>query len=448
MLITMSEKELHRLGVIKDVCDKRFTQVAAASLLNLTRRHIQRLVNLYRFEGSSGLVSKQRNMPSNRRFPPEFREHVLKIVKENYADFKPTFACEKLGELHGIRLSSETLRQWMIADGQWTTRTRRKGQVYQPRYRRDCVGELIQIDGSHHDWFEGRSEKCCLLVFIDDATSQLMSLYFCESENTFDYMKATREYVENHGKPIAFYSDKHSVFKVNSPSSKTSKQMTQYSRALYELNIELICANSSQAKGRVERANLTLQDRLIKEMRLAGINTIEEANVWLPNYIENHNRRFAIAPFNSKNVHRPLQETGIELEGIFARQVSRALSQSLTLQYDKVIYLLEPTDMAKRLVGKKVMIYDYPDGTISIQYCGESLEYSIFDKLRAVQQGEVVNNKRLGAVLAAAKQSQDERASEPHRNRNSRMASRKAPRRTMNPIYFPEVEFKPSSSRD
>ena len=304
MLITMSEKELHRLGVIKDVCDRKITQVAAASLLNLTRRHIQRLVNLYRFEGSSGLVSKQRNMPSNRRFPPEFREHVLKIVKENYADFKPTFACEKLAELHGIRLSSETLRQWMIADGQWTTRTQRKGQVYQPRYRRDCVGELIQIDGSHQDWFEGRAEKCCLLVFIDDTTSQLMYLYFCESENTFDYMNATRQYVENHGKVIAFYSDKHSVFKVNIPSRKTSKQMTQYSRALYELNIELICANSSQAKGRVERANLTLQDRLIKEMRLAGINTIEEANAWLPYYIADRNRRFAVSPFSTSPITR------------------------------------------------------------------------------------------------------------------------------------------------
>ena len=353
MLITMSEKELHRLGVIKDICHKRITQIAAATLLNLTRRHVQRLVNAYRLHGDIGLVSKRRNMSSNRRYPPEFKEQILNIVKDKYSDFKPTFACEKLSENHNISLSSETLRQWMVADGLWTVRRRKKRQIYQPRYRRDCVGELIQIDGSHHDWFEGRSPKCCLLVFIDDATSKLMSLYFCESETTYDYMNATRQYISEHGKPIALYSDKHSVFKINSPSRKTSKQMTQYSRALYELNIELICANSSQAKGRVERANLTLQDRLIKEMRLAGINTIEDANAWLPHYIELHNARFACLPHSTDNVHRPLQESSVELDDIFARQVSRSLTSSLTLQYDKVIYMLTPTDKAKRLVGKK-----------------------------------------------------------------------------------------------
>ena len=448
MLLTMSEKELHRLGVIKDVCNKQITQVSAASLLNLTRRHIQRLVNQYRLQGELGLVSKRRNMPSNRRYPTEFREEILNIVKDKYSDFKPTFACEKLLDNHNIKLSSETLRQWMVASGLWTVRRRKKRQIYQPRYRRDCVGELIQIDGSHHDWFEGRSAKCCLLVFIDDATSKLMSLYFCEAETTYDYMNATRQYISEHGKPIALYSDKHSVFKINSPSRKTSKQMTQYSRALYELNIELICANSSQAKGRVERANLTLQDRLIKEMRLAGINTIEEANAWLPHYIAVHNARFACLPHSTDDVHRPLQESRVELDDIFARQVSRSLTTSLTLQYDKVIYMLTPTDKAKSLVGKKVMIYDYPDGTLSIQYCGESFEYSVFDKLRNVQQGEVVSNKRLGAVLAAAKRSQDERESEPSRNRNSRMTSRKAPKRSMNPVYFADVEFKTSSSRD
>ncbi len=448
MLITMSEKELHRLGVIKDICHKRITQVAAATLLNLTRRHVQRLVNQYRLHGDIGLVSKRRNMPSNRRYPTEFKEQILNIVKDKYSDFKPTFACEKLLENHNISLSSETLRQWMVADGLWTVRRRKKRQIYQPRYRRDCVGELIQIDGSHHDWFEGRSPKCCLLVFIDDATSKLMSLYFCEAETTYDYMNVTRQYIAEHGKPIALYSDKHSVFKINSPSRKTSKQMTQYSRALYELSIELICANSSQAKGRVERANFTLQDRLIKEMRLAGINTIEEANAWVPHYISIHNARFACLPHSSNDKHRLLQESSVELDNIFARQVSRSLTSSLTLQYDKVIYMLTPTDKAKSLVGKKVMIYDYPDGMLSIQHCGESFEYSIFDKLRHVQQGEVVSNKRLGAVLAAAKRSQDEREKEPSRNRNSRMASRKAPKRAMNPVYLTDVEFKASSSRD
>ncbi|MCL1125996.1 ISNCY family transposase [Shewanella surugensis] len=307
MLITMSENELHRIGVIKEVCNKQLTQMAAASNLGLTRRHIQRLVNQFRQDGDVGLVSKRRGVPSNRRFLPEFRERVLTLVKQKYADFKPTFACEKLAELHGIKLSSETLRQWLITEGLWRVRKRKQKKIYQPRYRRECYGDLVQIDGSHHDWFEGRSAKCCLLVFIDDATSSLMSLRFCESESSYDYMNITREYIDNYGKPTAFYSDKHSVFKVNSPSRKSSKQMTQYGRILYELNIELICANSSQAKGRVERANRTLQDRLIKEMRLAGINTIEEANAWLPEFMADFNRRFACSAYSSQDAHRLVQ---------------------------------------------------------------------------------------------------------------------------------------------
>ncbi|MCL1127668.1 ISNCY family transposase [Shewanella surugensis] len=444
----MSEEELHRIGVIKDVCNKQLTQLAAASNLGLTRRHIQRLVNQFRQDGDVGLVSKRRGLPSNRRFLPEFREKVLTLVKQKYADFKPTFACEKLAELHGIKLSSETLRQWLITEGLWRVRRRKQKKVYQPRYRRECYGDLVQIDGSHHDWFEGRAPKCCLLVFIDDATSSLMSLRFCESETSYDYMNITREYIDNYGKPTAFYSDKHSVFKVNSPSRKSSKQMTQYGRILYELNIELICANSSQAKGRVERANRTLQDRLIKEMRLAGINTIEEANAWLPEFMADFNRRFACSAYSSQDAHRPVQESAIELDDMFTRQTSRKVSNSLTLQYDKIIYLLDPTEKAKRLVNKAVMIYDYPDGTISLRYCGEELTYSIFDKLRSVQQGDIVNNKRLGAALAFAKESQAERENTYDRTRNARKGSRKAQVRAMNPRVADEVKFKSSLTRE
>jgi len=444
----MNEKELHRIGVIKDVCNKQLTQVAAASILGLTRRHTQRLVNQFRQSGEAGLVSKRRGLPSNRRFPFEFKDKVLTLVKQKYADFKPTFACEKLAELHGIKLSNETLRQWLITDGLWRVRKRKQKKVYQPRYRRECYGELVQIDGSHHDWFEGRSAKCCLLVFIDDATSSLMSLRFCESETTYDYMNATREYLDNHGKPIAFYSDKYAVFKVNSPSKKTNKQMTEYGRALYELNIELICAHSSQAKGRVERANRTLQDRLIKEMRLAGINTIEEANAWLPEFIADFNRRFACAAQSSQNAHRPVQESKVELHNIFSRQTSRKLTKALTLQYDKVMYIIDPTDKAKRLIGKPVMIYDYPDGTISIQHCGEELSYSVFDKLRSVQQGAVVENKRLGAALAFAQESQAERSNTYERTRNAKKGSRKAQVRAINPLVEQEVKFKSSLTRE
>jgi len=442
MLLAMSQKELNRVDVIRDVCEKRLTQIDASRLLNLTRRHIQRLVNQYRHSGASGLVSLRRGKPSNRRFASDFKRKTLDIIKDKYADFGPTFANEKLFEKHKIKLSSETLRHWMIDEGLWTSRAKPKAKTYQPRYRRECLGELIQIDGSHHDWFEGRAEKCCLLVFIDDATGRLMTLRFSEVESTYDYMNATRQYIEQHGKPVAFYSDKHSVFRINKKAPLSGKQMTEYGRALYELNIDLICANSSQAKGRVERANKTLQDRLIKEMRLAGIDSMEQANAWLPLFIEDFNHRFARAPHSLKEAHRPLRENHDELDDIFARQKTRKVSNALTLQYDKVVYLIEPNDGTQRLAGKNVMVYDYPDGTVSIKYCGKALPYQVFDKLRQVNQAAIVDNKRLGAALAFAKRSQDERSGMLERTRSSQTFSRTAQKRArqVNPVLFDSVD--------
>jgi hypothetical protein len=249
-------------------------------------------------------------------------------------------------------------------------------------------------------------------------------------------MNATRQYIEQHGKPVAFYSDKHSVFKINKKAPLSGNHMTEYGRALYELNIELICANSSQAKGRVERANKTLQDRLIKEMRLADINSMEQANAWMPTFIEDFNHRFARAPHSLKEAHRPLQESDDELDDIFARQKTRKVSKALTLQYDKVVYLIESSSTTDRLVGKNVMVYDYPDGTVSIKHCGNALPYKIFDKLRQVNQAEVVDNKRLGAALAVAKRSQEERSKTLERTRSSKNFSRTAQKkaRQVNPV--------------
>lgn len=209
MLVTMSQKELDRIPVLQQLCDKRLTQSRAAKLLNLSVRQVQRLLNLYQIEGAAGLSSRKRGKPANNRAPDELRFKILTLLREKYSDFGPTLAAEKLLERHCIRISTETLRNWMTADGLWVPHSRRKPRVYQPRYQRDCLGELVQIDGSHHDWFEGRADKCCLLVFIDDAAGRLMHLHFCETESAFDYMNATRQYIEKHGKPVAYYSDKH-----------------------------------------------------------------------------------------------------------------------------------------------------------------------------------------------------------------------------------------------
>ena len=319
-------------------------------------------------------------------------------------------AAEKLREDHGIALGRETLRQWMIEAGLWRDRKQRK-RIHQPRPRRECVGELVQVDGSEHWWFEDRGPQCTLLVFVDDATSRLMHLQFVESESTFAYFHAARAYLEAWGKPVAFYSDKHGVFRVNHPGALGGDGMTQFGRALHALNIDIICANSSPAKGRVERANKTLQDRLVKELRLAGAATLAEGNALLPAFMADYNARFAKAPANNKDLHRPLHG-GDDLDDAFAWKEERTLSQALTLQYDKVIFILKPTDQAKAAIGKRVTVIDYPDGRLSIRYKGVELAYRIFDKIRQVDQGAIADNKRLGPILAMIRDEQLRRGPE------------------------------------
>jgi hypothetical protein len=402
----MSDKELARLDVLRDLDHRRLTASAASEILGLGRRHVLRLLKAYRISGVGGLISKQRGRPSNRRKPEAVRTEVLAIIGKRYADFGPTLAAEKLRELHGICLGRETLRVWMIEAGFWCERKKRRARVHQPRYRRDCVGELIQIDGSEHRWFENRGPKCTLLVYIDDATSRLMHLRFVESESTFAYFAATQDYLRAHGKPVAFYSDKHSVFRVNGESSGVAGDgMTQFGRALHALNIEIICANSSQAKGRVERANKTLQDRLVKELRLADVNTIETGNAFLPAFVADYNARFAKPPANPKDLHRRMTVRD-NLEDAFTWRVERTLSQALTFQYAKVMFILDPTEDAQSAIGKRVTVVDYPDGRLAIRYRGADLTYRTFDKIRHVKQAAVVDNKRLGVLLAKIRQSQ------------------------------------------
>jgi len=273
----MSDKELSRLEILRDLGSGRLTNSAAADLLGLERRQVQRLAKAYQEHGATALISKKRGRPSNRQMPTGLKDQVLELIRAKYTDFGPTLAAEKLREVHGIIVGRETLRLWMLDAGIWADRVKRRGRVYQPRYRRECVGELVQVDGSEHWWFEDRGPQCTLLVFIDDATSRLMHLQFVQSESTFAYFNATQRYLEQHGKPVAFYTDKHAVFRVNKPSGLHGDGMTQFGRALKALSIEIICANSSQAKGRVERANKTLQDRLVKELRLAGVCTMATA---------------------------------------------------------------------------------------------------------------------------------------------------------------------------
>ena len=269
----MTMRELDRFKVIQSVVDGSLKPSRAAERLSLTTRQVRRLVARLREQGPPGLISGRCAKPSNHRIDAGLAVRVVAIIKERYADFGPTLACEKLRECHHLKLAKETVRRLMIDAGLWTPRRQRPPKIHQPRSRRSCLGELIQIDGSDHRWFEERAPACTLLVFIDDATSRLMTLHFTATESTFSYFEATRQYIEQHGKPMALYSDRASVFSANHSKSTADKGITQFGRALYELNVDTFCANSSQAKGRVERANLTLQDRLVKELRLRGIDT-------------------------------------------------------------------------------------------------------------------------------------------------------------------------------
>jgi transposase len=426
-VLSVSDAELRRLEVLRDVDRDGLPVRAAAQLLGRSERQVWRLLKAFRRDGAAGLISKKRGRPSNRKTAASVRAAALWIVRQNYADFGPTLAAEKLAAEHGFSFSSETLRKWMIEDGLWLDRKQRQRRVHQPRPRRDCVGELVPVDGSEHWWFEDRGPQCTLLVFVDDATSRLMHLQFVESESTFAYFHAARAYLEVWGKPIAFYSDKHGVFRVNHPGALGGDGMTQFGRALHALNIDIICANSSPAKGRVERANKTLQDRLVKELRLAGAATLAEGNALLPAFIADYNAGFAKAPANNKDLHRPLRASD-DLDDAFAWKEERTLSQALTLQYDKVVFILEPSEQAKAAIGKRVTVVDYPDGQLAIRYRGVELAYRTFDKVRQVSQAAIVENKQLGAALAFIRDQQLRREPEHRSDRAPRRRDQHNPR--------------------
>ena len=430
----MSYEELDRVGVIERVIEKRLTQREAARMLGLTSRQVRRLRRAYQRGGARALASKHRGRPSNRRLPSERRREALATLRSRYDGFGPTLAHEKLTELHGLELSVETLRHWMIEDGLWVPRARRAPRIQQPRHRRPCRGELVQIDGCDHDWFEERAGRCTLLVFVDDATGALMELRFCESESAFSYFAAMRSYLEQHGKPVALYSDKATVFRVNKKEPQGGTGVTQFSRALSSLNIDILCANTPAAKGRVERAHLTLQDRLVKELRLRGISDVEAANAFAPEFIADYNRRFARAPRSEHDSHRPLQASD-DLARILSWQETRLVSKSLTLSYKRVLYVFDPTDAARAARGKRVGIEEREDGFLSFWHGAHALLATAFPKEHGVRQGDVVESKRLSATMEYIKERQRERievtAAKPSTTlRKARLLRAGTPRRT------------------
>ena len=404
--VMMSERELNRIEVLAQVDDGRLSVQNGANMLDVTKRQMFRLLKRYRTDGAPAIRHRARGKSPNNKIHKAKRDYALALVNENYKDFGPTLAAEMLAEHHSFKVSRETLRKWMQEDGLWLPRKQRR-RFHQPRLRRECMGELIQIDGSDHRWFEVRAGPCTLLVFIDDATSTLMELRFVKSESTFSYFEALESYLIEHGRPVAFYSDKHTVFRVAKEDAKGGAGMTQFGRALNQLNVEILCANSSQAKGRVERANRTLQDRLVKELRLASISDMEAGNAYLQGFKERFNAQFAKAPAKPDNLHRALNVEPDRLDEVLCWRDTRYVGKQLTFSYDRKRIMLEESDVTRSLVGKYVDTYAFVDGRFEVRSKGRSLPYKIFDMDQRVTHAAITDNKRLGAVLEHIKEMQD-----------------------------------------
>ena len=393
-LISLSHKELDKLSVIERVERGELSQIEAASVLNRSTRQIRRLLVRYRKQGEQGLVSCRRGKPSNNRLSNTRREEIITIIASQYEDFGPTLANEMLAERHNIHVSAETVRQLMTERGIWRAKARRGANAHPMRERRSKRGELIQIDGSPHVWFEDRGPKCTLIVFIDDATSELMGLQFWPQETTESYMSTLMQYLQDHGRPVSIYSDRHSIFK---PVVDTEQpKLTQFGRALEALDIESIQANSPQAKGRVERVNRTLQDRLVKEMRLNGVSTIAAGNTFLREFIGRFNTRFAKSALIAVDAHRELMHTAIELDLMMSFQSQRKISKNLEVRYNNQVYQLDAAERRRRLTGTEATICEHYDGRVSILVNGEQINYKVFkrgEQPKPVEDEKTLNHR-------------------------------------------------------
>ena len=396
MVTEMSDKEVLRSQVMAQLVEGKLDQATAALRLGIGVRQVKRLKRAYTSDGAKGLVSGKRGRPSNRRTRPELLEQAMSLVAARYGDFGPTLAAEKLAELHEIKLAVETVRQAMLRAGLWKARKGAGARTHPMRERRARRGELIQIDGSPHDWFEGRSARCSLLVFIDDATGELMALRFVDTETTLGYMGVLQEYILEHGLPAALYSDRHSIFRINSGDKKHADEQTQFGRALQQLGIESIHANSPQAKGRVERANQTLQDRLVKEMRLQGIDNQSAANVWLPQFIRAFNRRFAVQASLQGDAHVRFVGQHAALRRILAVHTPRRLSNNLSCQHAGLLYQIQSADRGLALRGTSVNVVQHVDGMIELLWQDRLLPHvasSKPEKQAPACDGKDVNGK-------------------------------------------------------
>jgi transposase-like protein len=371
-MIMVGQGELKRLHVIRKVLERVIKQVEAAEILSLSGRQIRRIVKRIRSEGDRGVIHKSRGRPSNRRIPPKIKDRVIRLYRAQYKDFGPTLASEKLLERDRIEISDETLRRWLIEGGDWK-KSRKRGRHRQWRERKHHYGEMVQMDGSHHTWFEGRGGPCVFMSYIDDATGKVFGRFY-EYEGTIPAMDSFKRYIKKNGLPMRVYLDKHSTYKSTAKPTIEDElndvaPLSEFERALRELGVEVSHAHSPQAKGRIERLFRTLQDRLVKEMRLRGIRTIEEANQFLEEYLPLYNKRFSVWPKEKDDFHRPLAK-GMNLDAILCIKTERALRNDFTVAHNRKLYQVE--EMIK---ASKVMVQDRIDGSMIMIHKGRALRF-------------------------------------------------------------------------
>jgi transposase len=378
--LLMNQKERRRLAVLSQVKGGRLSLRAAAELLDLSERQAWRVLARYRRKGDAGLVHGLRGRPGNRRCDASLRERAAALYRKHYGDFKPKLASEYLMEEHGLAVERRTLRRWLVQEGLWQGRGPR-GPKRKRRERRACLGELVQIDGSEHDWFEGRGSRCVLMVMIDDATGLTLARFY-EAETTRAAMGMVRAWATGHGLPLALYSDRHSIYRVNTQSAdqehhRTGKRpRTQMGRALAELGVDLIWANSPQAKGRVERANGTLQDRLVKALRVRGIDGIEAANRFLDGrFLADHNRRFVVEAREPADLHRPVDPRS--LGAALCVREARVAGRDQCVNWEGRALQLLPTRAQTGLAGRRVEVCVDLERVVSVQRGGQVIAHKV-----------------------------------------------------------------------
>ena len=399
----MSAEERERSHLVRQCVEGLLGRREASERLGIGVRQFKRLVRRWRGAGDAGLVSRRGGRAAPNRLDDAVRERVKSLLRGKYPDFGATLASEKLLELDGIAISRESVRRLQIELKLRKPKRRRARRVFRLRERRPRFGELIQIDASPHDWFEGRGPRCALIVFVDDATGRLTALRFVAAETTRGYLEALRAHVLAHGVPLAFYSDRHGIFRVNAKDAGSGDGKTEFGRVCERLGIEPIHALTPQAKGRVERANQTLQDRLVKEMRLRGICSMEAANGFAPAFVETHNKRFAVPPRDPASAHRPWTGPAEALDDLLARREERVLSKALTFGSAGTKYCVKTDGPGTALRGAKVTLHHFVGGGMTVHYRGRVLPVTAYGRYPIpgpAEDGKTVD-ARLDAVIAA-----------------------------------------------